>query len=134
MAVITQDMKDIAARAALFVLATASKDGKPNGGPIGLAKIISDDEVMLADCFMHKTRQNLEESPIAAVTFWNMKEAYGYQFKGKARVETSGKLVEEADRELKEKKFQFSSKAVVVVKVDEIYYVGPGKDSSKNLV
>jgi predicted pyridoxine 5'-phosphate oxidase superfamily flavin-nucleotide-binding protein len=134
MAVITQDVKDIAAKATPFVLATASKDGKPNGVPIGLARIISDDEVMLADCFMHKTRQNLEENPIAAVTFWNMKYAYGYQLKGKARLETSGKLVEEADRELKEKKFQFSSKAVVVVKVDEIYYVGPGKDSSKNLV
>jgi predicted pyridoxine 5'-phosphate oxidase superfamily flavin-nucleotide-binding protein len=134
MAKITQDMKDIAAKARIFVVATSSKDGKPNAVPIGLAKIISDDEVMLADNFMHKTRQNLDENPMVGVTFWSMKDAYGYQFKGKARVETSGRLLDEAHRELQEREFPFTPKAVVVVKVDEIYYVGPGKDSSKNLV
>ena len=134
MATIMQDMKDIAAKARPFILTTASKDGKPNGVPIGIVKIISDDEIMLGDVFMHKTRQNLDENPVAAVTFWSQEDHYGYQFKGKARVETTGKLLDELVRERQEKKSPFIPRAVVVVKVDEVYYIGAGKDSSKNLV
>jgi predicted pyridoxine 5'-phosphate oxidase superfamily flavin-nucleotide-binding protein len=142
MAKFTQDMKDIAAKADPFVLATASKNGKPNGVPIGLVKIISDDEIMLVDNFMNKTRQNIDENPTAAVTFWSMKDLYGYQFKGKARVETSGKPFDEAIRWVKDKPkpidpkhldLKLKAKAIVVVKVEEIYYVGANKDSSINL-
>jgi predicted pyridoxine 5'-phosphate oxidase superfamily flavin-nucleotide-binding protein len=138
----TQDMKDIAAKADPFVLATASKSGKPNGVPIGLVKIISDDEIMLVDNFMNKTRQNIDENPMVAVTFWSMKDLHGYQFKGKARVETSGKLFDEAIQwvenkpkpsDLKNLDSKPKPKAIVVVKVEEIYYVGPGKNSTRNL-
>jgi len=133
MAKITQDMKDMAANARPCIMATASKNGKPNGVPIGLVKIISDDEIMLVDNFMHKTRQNLDENPMVAVSFWRTEVRYGYQFKGKARVETSGKLFDEATRWVQERGRQYSPKAVVVVKVDEIYYIGAGKDSSIRL-
>lgn len=140
MAKFTQDMKDIAAKTEIFVLATANKENKPNGVPNGLAKIISDDEIMLVDNFMHKTRQNIDENPMVAVTFWSTEDTYGYQFKGKARVETSGKLFEEAARWAKEQpmppeleQLEHEAKAIVVVKVEEIYYVGAGKDSSINL-
>jgi len=142
MAKFTQDMKDIAAKADPFILATASKSGKPNGVPIGLVKIISDDEIMLVDVFMRKSRQNIDENPMVAVTFWSKEVHYGYQFKGKARVETSGKLFDEAIQwvedkpkpsDLKPLDSKPKPKAIVVVKVNEIYYVGAGKDSSRNL-
>ena len=129
----TQDVKDIAGKAKPFIMATASKEGKPNGVPIGLGKIISDDEIMLVDNWMRKTRQNIAENPMVAVSFWSKEDRYGYQFKGKSRVEISGKLLDEAIRWLKEKGSTYHPKAVVVVKVDEIYYIGAGKDSSKNL-
>jgi predicted pyridoxine 5'-phosphate oxidase superfamily flavin-nucleotide-binding protein len=41
MAKITQDMKDIVAKSKPFIVATATKDGKPNGVPIGLVKVVS---------------------------------------------------------------------------------------------
>ena len=53
MAKLTQEIKDVFAKSRPFIMATADKDGKPNGVPIGLAKIISDDEIMLVDLFMH---------------------------------------------------------------------------------
>ena len=134
MAILTQDMKDIAAKARPYILATAGKDGKPNGVPMGIMKIISDDEVMMLDNFLYKTRQNLEENPVAAVTYWSQEDRYGYQLKGKVRIETSGELLEEARRDLKERGFLFTSRAVVIVKVEEAYYIGANKDSSKNLV
>ena len=133
MAKITQDMKDIAAKSHPFIFATVSKEGKPNGVPIGIGRIISDDEIVLADIFMYKTRQNIDENPMVAVSFWSEDDHYGYQFKGKARVETSGKLFDETVEWLKDERPQLSARAIVVVKVEEIYYIGKDKDSSINL-
>ena len=134
MAVITQDMKDIAAKTRTFIFSTADKNGKPNGVPIGMVRIISDSEVMLTDNFMLKTRKNLEENPAAAISYWSGEDRYGYQLKGKAMIETSGKLFDEATQQVKERKLPFTPKAVVIVKVEEAYYVGAGKDSGTNLI
>jgi len=133
MAKITQEMKDFAGKSKTFIMATASKEGMPNGVPIGFTRIISDDEVMLVDNFMYKSRQNIAENPVVAVTFWSPDDRYGYQLKGKARVETSGTVFDEAVRWVKERRPEMSPKAVVVVKVDEIYYIGGSKDSSIRL-
>ena len=131
----TQDMKDIAEKARPFIMATATKDGKPNGVPIGLVKIISDNEIMLVDNFMQKSRQNIAENPMVAVTCWSTEVPYGYQFKGKARVETSGEHFDQAVRKIREGKhpFPIKTKAVVIIKVDEIYYVGARNDCHINL-
>jgi predicted pyridoxine 5'-phosphate oxidase superfamily flavin-nucleotide-binding protein len=133
MAEITQEMKDMAEKATTFIVATTSNDGKPNGVPISFTRIISDNEIMLVDNFMYKTRQNIAENPMVAVSFWSMEAGYGYQFKGKSRIETSGKLFDEATQWVKSRVPHFHPKAIVVVKVDEIYYIGAGKDSSIRL-
>jgi predicted pyridoxine 5'-phosphate oxidase superfamily flavin-nucleotide-binding protein len=131
----TEEMKKSAARSRLFIFATASRDGKPNGVPMGLARIISDDEIMLVDNFLNKTRRNIEENPLVAVSFWNAKDHGGYQFKGKARVETSGKFFDMAVKLVQDGKppFPIKTKAAVIVKVDEIYRIGANRDSSINL-
>jgi hypothetical protein len=133
MGVITQDMKDIAAKTTVYILATSSKEGKPNGVPIGIVRI-KDDEVILADNFMLKTRQNLEENPVAAVSYWSGDDHYGYQLKGKTRIETSGEYYDEVARGMEERKVPFKPKAVVILTVDEAYYVGGSKDSGENLL
>lgn len=134
MGVLTQDMKDIAAKANVYMLATVSNSGKPNGVPIGIVRISSDDEIVLADNFMLKTRQNLEENPVAAVSYWSAEDRYGYQLKGKTRIETSGKEYDETARGMEERKVPFKPKAVVVLTVEEAYYVGSSKDSGPNLI
>jgi uncharacterized protein len=129
----TQDMKDIATRQSVFILATASKEGKPNAVPIGLGKIISDDEIMLVNTLMRKSLLNIAENPRAAITFWSMDVHYGYQFKGKAREETSGKNFDGAVEWFKTRFPHSQARSVIIVKVEEVYYIGRGKDSSKNL-
>jgi uncharacterized protein len=132
----TGNMIDAAEKPPISIMATASKDGKPNGVPIGLAKIISDDEIMLVDNFMNKTRRNIEENPVVAISFWSAKtHGGGYQFKGKAKVETSGPVFDMAMQWLHTKTPPppHTPKAVVIVKVDEIYHVGAHHDSDINL-
>ena len=131
----TEDMKEVVATAVRpFIFATASKDGKPNGVPIGFVKLLSDDEFMLVDNFMQKTRQNIIENPVAAVTCWSSEVHYGYQFKGEARYEISGEVFDSAIEWVQSRGASFQPKGAVIVKVDEVYYVGGRKDSRKNLV
>jgi predicted pyridoxine 5'-phosphate oxidase superfamily flavin-nucleotide-binding protein len=135
MAIITQDMKDIFEKSKPFIVTTASKEGKPNGVPVGLVKIISDDEILLGDVLMNKTRQNITENPVVAVTAWDIGVHYGYQLKGRARVETSGEMFDKAVELLKSRTgdLKLTVKAAVIVKVEEAYYVGMGKDTGVNL-
>ena len=135
MAKITQDMKDLMEKTPTFILATTSQEGKPNGVPVGLVKLISDDEIMVVRVLMNKTWQNIVENPVVALTFWGKEERYGYQCKGKARVETSGKLFNEAVHRIQEHKppFPIKTKAVVIINVDEIYRVGANVDCGTNL-
>ena len=135
MAKFTQDMKDIIAKSKPFIVATATRDGKPAGVPVGQVKVLSDDELIVTDLLMNKTRRNIDENPRVAVTGWDVGVRYGYQFKGKARVETSGKLF---DREVKNMEshpgdYKFTVNAVIIVKVEEAYYIGIGKDTGVNL-
>jgi len=134
MAKLTQDMKDIWTKAEVFMVATTDSDGKPNSVPVGLAKIVAHNQIMLVDNLMVKTRNNIEQNPNVAITCWSGKDEYGYQLKGKARVETTGKFFGNSVKWVKEKGFPSNPKAIIVVKVDEGYYVGKGKDSNKNLL
>lgn len=128
----TQDMKDIMLNSKTFILSTADKNGKPNGVPVG-AKIVSDDEILIVDYMMCKTRFNIAENPVAAVTAWG-NEHYGYQFKGRARVETAGEFFDKALEMNKSNDGELilTVRAAVIIKIDEVYYIGI-KDSSKNL-
>jgi predicted pyridoxine 5'-phosphate oxidase superfamily flavin-nucleotide-binding protein len=60
------------ARVKISVIATASRDGKPNVVPLGLTKVISDDEILVMDNYMNKTRANLEANPVAAISVWDL--------------------------------------------------------------
>jgi len=131
MAKISAEMKEVAEKAKCFAVATANKDGKPNVVPILFAKVLSDDELLLMDSFMQKTRQNVEENPVVAISVWA--DSKGYQFKGKARIEASGKTFDEGTQWVKSKNPKLSPKAAVIVKVDEIYITTGGPDAGKRV-
>lgn len=133
MARITAEMKGIAAKAKVFSLATATKEGESNVVPITFAKVLCDDELLLVDVFMRKTRQNIDANSRVAVSVWDTENSAGYQFKGNARVELSGKTFDEGTQWVKSVAPQLSSKAAVIVKVDEIYSISAGPDAGKGV-
>ena len=128
MAKITEEMKEVAAKARLFAVATATKNGEPNVVPIAFAKVLSDDEILLMDNFMKKTEENLKANPRVAVSVWDVNwetmVAKGYQFKGDARFEYSGKIFDEGCEWVKSM-MPVTSKAAIVVKVTSIYDIAP---------
>jgi predicted pyridoxine 5'-phosphate oxidase superfamily flavin-nucleotide-binding protein len=131
MAKITDEMKDIAAKTKGFALATVTKDGDPHVIPVGFAKVLSDDELLLVDVFMKKTLENMRANPKVAVSVWDYDGLKGYEFKGNARIETSGKAFEESVTMVKSVFPQFDAKGAVIVKVDSIYLRTPGPEAGK---
>lgn len=116
------------------VLATSSKDGKPNAVPIIFAWTLGEEEVLIADNFFLKTRANIEENPIASLTFWDPETREGYQVKGKVRVYTSGPIFEEAVSRVCSVRPTLKPKAAVVIEVEEVYTVKPGPEAGKRLL
>ncbi len=137
-----KDMINKKARAPRIHFATSTKDGKPNVVPIGYVEVISDDEVLIVDTLMDKTRNNLEENPQVAIAVEVMEEFNAYQLKGKAKIFTEGKVFEKAleiqKRRDKKRKLRYARerieepewlrgihqrkpKAAVLVTVEEIY-------------
>ena len=62
---ITDEMKEVSLKSQGWALATVSKEGIPNVIAVGCVKIISDNEILLADNFMNKTEKNIKANPLS---------------------------------------------------------------------
>ncbi|MCD6567610.1 MAG: pyridoxamine 5'-phosphate oxidase family protein [Dehalococcoidia bacterium] len=136
MAVITEEMRGVVEQAKVVVLATVSKEGKPNAVPIAFKEALSGDEILLADNFMKKTVENIKVNPVVAVSAWHKDSSgnsRGYQFKGEARIETSGRIFDEGVRIVKAADPELTPKGAVIVKVDSVYSISPGPDAGRQI-
>ena len=131
MSKLTPEMREVAEKTDVFAVATASKDGKPNVVIIKFVKIISDDEFIVMDNYLLKTRKNVEDNPVVAATFWS--GINSYQLKGAARIVTSGPVFEDGVAWVKSISPARNPKAVIIVKIDEIYIASPGADAGKRV-
>jgi len=131
MAKITDEMKEIAGKAKGFALATVTQDGDPHVIPVGFGRILSDDEILLVDVFMRKTLENIRANPKVVVSIWDFENIKGYEFKGNARIETSGSAFDESVKMVKGILPQLDAKGAIIVKVDSIYIRTPGPDAGK---
>ena len=66
-----------------------------------------------------------------AVSIWDFDGLKGYEFKGNARIETSGSAFDESVKMVKSVFPQLDAKAAVIVKVDSIYLRTPGSEAGK---
>jgi len=135
MAKMTQRMKNVFEKIPAVVVATASSEGIPNAVLVGAKKIIDDETILLSDQFLNKTLRNLKENPRVAITIWENFE--GYQIKGTASIETSGKIFDDTAKWAEELgkaiNFPLKTKSAVVIKITEIYGVSPGPKAGAKL-
>jgi uncharacterized protein len=130
---INDDMKRVVGNAEVFAVATATRDGEPNVVVVSFGKLLSDDEFLLVDNFMKKTIDNIKANPRVAISVWKKGDSEGYQFKGNARIETSGKVFNEGFKMVKSESPELNPVAAVIVKVDSIYLITPGLDAGKQV-
>ena len=124
-----------------IALATASKECLPNVVPIGSCYAIGDDILVLVDNYFLKTRKNMEANPWVSISFWDTDESSGkpittagFQMKGKAiSIETSGQLYEETKAKIKAIRADSPVKAIMRVKIEEIFDVKAGPNAGKKV-
>ncbi|MFC1869267.1 pyridoxamine 5'-phosphate oxidase family protein [Thermodesulfobacteriota bacterium] len=133
MALITDEMKEVVANAVLPMVGTCSRDAKPNVVPIHFTKVISENEILLMDNYMNKTRANIDANPYVAISVWDAENKKGYQFKGSIRIEKNGTTFEEGIKWVKSTRPETDPKAAIIVTVDEIYTIGPGDMAGKRI-
>lgn len=121
-----------------LIFATASPNGVPNAVPIGLLWFNDDETIILMDNYFLKTKANLEKNPRAALTCWEMEEKDGkpalkdgFQLKGSIKTESSGSLYEKIKADAKAINPNYPARAIVLFKVEEIYYVKGGPTAGK---
>jgi len=133
MAQVTEEMKQTALKSKGWALATATKDGTPNVVVTAFGRVISENQILLMDVFMNKTRANIEANPNVAVAVWDMETLKGYQFKGTAHFETSGKIFDEGVQMVKSAMPQLTPKAALIVDVKQIYNLTPGPEAGREI-
>lgn len=130
--VLNQEMMDAIEKNNIVWLATASTDDIPNIVPIGLARHLDNETVLLVANFMNKTFENLKNNPQASIAVGDVSEC-PYQFKGNVEIYESGKYFDDAVDWAKSVMTQLNPKAAVLLKVNEIYSVQPGPDAGKKI-
>lgn len=103
----------------VVALATSDLIGKPNVIAVCCCKVVGNNQILITDNFMNKTRKNLLENKRVAVAVWSREGEEGYQFKGQAQYFTSGKWKEIVDEDPDNKRL--AHKAAVLVTVEEIW-------------
>ena len=130
--VLSQEMMEAIEKNNIVWLATANKEDRPNVVPIGLARPLDNETVLLVANFMNKTFENLKNNPQAAIAVSNVSEC-PYQFKGSVEIYESGKYFEDAVDWAKSVMTQLNPKAAVLLKIEEIYSVQPGPEAGKKI-
>jgi len=100
-----------------FPVATCSSEGMPNVVYITYLKVINDETVLIADNYLHKTRQNILQHPKIAFVVRDEKKG-SFQVKGSIQRLTSGPLFQEVQNWVPNK---HPRKAAVVLQVEEVY-------------
>ena len=125
MARITEDMKAFIKSHQAFV-ATVAPDGSPNIGPKGSLQVLDEKHLIYYELTGGAHYKNLQNNPRIAVAVADTGKIQGYRFLGAAELLTKGPLYEKASQWAQKAGFA-APKAVVKIKVQEIYNVGfPG--------
>jgi len=99
------------------IIATASKDGRPNASVKGSIRVLDDDHVVFADISSPRTITNLKENPQVSVLVFHPKSMRGCRIWGTGEVLSSGQLFEQINREFAERNIKVNH--VVKITVEE---------------
>ncbi len=118
-----------------IAMGTSTKDGVPNTVFIGSWWWRDDETILVVDNFFKKTRVNLEENPLVSLVAWDKVNRLSYQLKCSATIETEGDDYDHAFKiERASENFFFPCKAIVLLKVEEVYEAMFGEGAGERIV
>lgn len=117
--------------APLWYLGTC-RGNVPNVVPVGF-KWIDGDRLLVADLFLGKTRQNIQENPEVAVTVAVLGPKRGFQIKGMAQVLTQGVEFARVKELLTKEGLDEKLVTVIVITPRQLFLLDPGDSAGQEL-
>jgi len=114
---LSEKVKETIAEIRPGIIATASKDGKPNVSAKGSFRVLDDDHVVFADISSPRTIANLKENPQVSVLVIHPKSMRGCRIWGKGEIIDSGELFDQMSKEFAELNLKVNH--VVKITVEE---------------
>ena len=102
MSKLSEKVKETIAEIRPGIIATASKDGKPNVSAKGSFRVLDDDHVVFADISSPRTIANLKENPRVSILVVHPKSMKGCRIWGKGEIIDSGELFDQMSKEFAE--------------------------------
>jgi predicted pyridoxine 5'-phosphate oxidase superfamily flavin-nucleotide-binding protein len=117
MARLPDAVKKAISKQELFCVATSTSKGIPNVAYMKYLKVVDDETILMADNYLHKTRDNiLNNGKIAFAVLDDEKGSF--QIKGTARRLAQGAMFDEVQKWVPDK---LPRVAAVIMHVEEIY-------------
>ena len=99
MAKLTEEAKKIISEFGPALIATASKEGKPNVSPKGSFRVLDDEHVIFANIASPRTMANIKENPQLTAIIFDRSTRKGCRIWGKAEIMDSGDLFDSISTE-----------------------------------
>ena len=115
---LSKEAKKIIAECRPALVATASKDGKPNVSVKGSFRVLDDEHVVFADIASPRTIANLRENPQLSAIVFDPSTHKGCRIWGRVEILDSGALFDSMSREFAARKMKV--KHLVKVTVEEV--------------
>ena len=132
---LSDEMKEDFAKMRIFPFATASKNGEPNVIPIGMCRLQEDGEtIWITDNYFNKTRKNLDENQRGSLYIWGAEIKGCYQIKGDIEIKTEGEDYEKMYKIVKSIGEKYPAKALIVMKITDVYECRGGPEAGKKVV
>jgi uncharacterized protein len=117
-----------------FPFATASRDGDPNVAPMGSVFLIDPETIWIGNQYMKATIKNVRENPRATLLVWGAGIPGCLKIKGNITVADAGPDYEKMKEMVKARKPDLQCKALLIMKVTEVFDCRSGKEAGKKLV
>lgn len=131
MMVLTKEMMEAIDKNLVFV-ATVSKEGVPNVVPIGFARPLDENTILIADNYMNKTIKNLENNHKLSLIVQDPK-SLPFQFKGTVEIFKSGEYFDQVVDWAQNVMSELEPKSAILFTVEDIYSVKPGPETGKKI-
>ncbi len=118
MAKLTEEARKIIAEFGPALVATASKDGKPNVSAKGSFRVLDDEHIIFANIASPRTIANLKENPQLTAIILDRSTRRGCRIWGRAEILNSGDLFESLSAEFAPQRMKV--RHVVRVTVEEV--------------
>ncbi len=129
MAKLSEEAKKMIKEVIPALVATASKEGKPNVSPKGSFRVLDDEHVAFAEMTSPNTIANLKENPQVAVLVFDPDTWGGCRISGKAEILESGDLVDSFKAQFAPLKMEVRS--VVRIAVENVTMMPPMKAGAR---